>query len=51
MRVWVLVEWKLEDEPTTRVEDEPWGVVAALSASAAKNPDEDGSWFLHFLAQ
>jgi hypothetical protein len=41
----------LEDEPTSRIEDEPWGVVAALLASAAKNPDEDGSdldgsWFL-----
>lgn len=27
----------------SRSEDEPWGVVAALLASAAKNPDEDGS--------
>jgi hypothetical protein len=70
MRVWFLVEWKLEDDPTRRAgslftcgkmeldddespcnvsgrstcaEDEHCGVVAALSASVAKNPDEDGS--------
>jgi hypothetical protein len=70
MRVWFLVEWKLEDDPTRRAgglftcgkmeldddespcnvsgrstcaEVENCGVVAALSASVAKNPNEDGS--------